>query len=252
MSTQVNINPDRIKHARKLANISLKDFPEKIRKWEMGESAPTLNELKEFSKIVNCPVTFFFNSSYETVNLDKLFNQEISENLKEELLFSMFRRNKYREFSVNEIPDFYKLYFRKEDVFLPIIDYNDILYLMEDILANFGLLVFESMGVGCDEFNGCSYYFDNVPIILLNGGNSYEKRVSSLIKGIDYINKKKSKIYFTEDEFYTNPPLESKFFKYNGYAYSDVILDAYDRGDLSKSGIVKCLRMPFEEIKRYL
>lgn len=187
-------------------------------------------------------------------NLDyfNFVDKNLSLGLKNELLFSKMRRNKYIEFSTNEIPCFDRLDFNKDNVLLPLLDYDDVLYLMKDILSEFGVLVFEAQGVANDEFNGCSYYFNNLPFILLNGKNSYGKRIASLLKAIDYLKAKKTKMFKTEESLDLDEYFVEKFFKYNGYPYTNVMLDAYVKKEMSHEEIIRNLRMPLREIRKFI
>lgn len=187
-------------------------------------------------------------------NLDcfDFVDRNLSLGLKNELLFSKMRRNKYIEFSTNEIPCFDKLNFDKDNIFISILDDVDALYLMKDILSEFGVLVFESQGVANDEFNGCSYYFDKLPFVLLNGKNSYGKRIASLIKAIDYLKNRKTKLFKTEENFELEECFVENFFKYNGYPYTNVILDAYMKKEMSHEDIIRNLRMPLSEIRKFI
>lgn len=179
-------------------------------------------------------------------------DRNLSLGLKNELLFSKMRRSKYIEFSKNTIPCFYKLNFDKDNILIPILDDMDALYLMKDVLSEFGVLVFESQGVADDEFNGCSYYFDKLPFILLNGKNSYGKRIASLIKAIDYLKNRKTKLFKTDDSLELEEYFSEDFFKYNGYPYTNVILDAYMKKEMSHEEIIRNLRMPLSEIRKFI
>ncbi|MCF0226815.1 MAG: hypothetical protein HUK28_05870 [Methanobrevibacter sp.] len=187
-----------------------------------------------------------------TLNDFDFFGRNLSLGLKNELLFSKIRRNKYIEFNQNKIPCFDKLNFDKDCILVPLLDYDDVLYMMKDILAEFGVLVFETQGVASDEFNGCSYYFNKLPFILLNGNNSYGKRISSLIKSIDYLQLKKTKLFKTDEVLELDEFFIEKFFKYNGYPYTNVMLDAYVKKELSHEDIIRNLRMPLSEIRKYI
>lgn len=179
-------------------------------------------------------------------------DRNLSLGLKNELLFSKMRRSKYIEFSRKAIPSFDKLNFSKDNVLLPLLDYDDVLYLMKDILSEFGVLVFEAQGVAGDEFNGCSYYFTHLPVVLLNGNNSYGKRIASLIRAMDYLKIKKTKLFKTEDELDLDEYFVEKFFKYNGYPYTNVMLEAYVKKEMSHEEIIRNLRMPLKEIRRFI
>lgn len=187
-------------------------------------------------------------------NLDHFdfVDKNLSLGLKNEILFSKMRRNKYIEYSRSKIPCFDKLNFNKNDILLPLLDYEDVLYIMKDVLSEFGVLVFESQGVADDEFNGCSYYFSNIPFILLNGKNSYGKRIASLIKAIDYLKAKKTKLFKTDEYLDFDEYFVENFFKYNGYPYTNLMLDAYVRKEMSHEDIVRNLRMPLSEIRRFI
>lgn len=187
-------------------------------------------------------------------NLDSFdfVDRNLSLGLKNEILFSKMRRNRFIEFSTNEIPCFDKLNFSKDNILIPLLDYEDVLYLMKDVLSEFGVLVFEAQGVADSEFNGCSYYFKNLPFILLNGKNTYGKRIASLIKAIDYLKNKKTKLFKTNESLDFEEYFVEKFFKYNGYPYTNLMLDAYLKKQMSHKDIIRNLRMPLSEIRRFI
>lgn len=64
----------------------------------------------------------------------------------------------------------------------------------KEIFAKLGILVFETEKVARDEFSGISLYYDESPIIILNGKANHNKRIFSLMHELVHLIQGKSTI----------------------------------------------------------
>lgn len=72
--------------------------------------------------------------------------------------------------------------------------HNNFLNHWKEIFSDLGILVFETEKVSEDEISGCSLYYDNYPIILLNGKNTPNRRIFTLIHELTHLIQGKSAI----------------------------------------------------------
>ncbi|KZX11104.1 ImmA/IrrE family metallo-endopeptidase [Methanobrevibacter curvatus] len=82
----------------------------------------------------------------------------------------------------------------KNDNDKPKYDHSMFLYQWKERLADLGVLVFETEKVSKSEMSGMSLYFDLCPIILLNGKDSYNRRIFTLIHELSHLVMRESTI----------------------------------------------------------
>lgn len=225
MAAKVNANPIMIKWAREDAGFTLDELPKslsKAEKWETGEEKPTWNDLRNLAKKYKRPSFFYFLSQPPEEEEDLIeFRsdekiEEYSPALKLEIRKAKSRRNAY--IKINEdmgirIPNFSQ-HISKEKNYLKLGKYirnllnvsfetqkkwifnrngnrdsthNCFLNHWKEILFDMGILVFEVKDVHENEMSGCSLYYNNCPIILLNGKNHYNRRIFTLMHELAHL-----------------------------------------------------------------
>ena len=220
MAVKVNANPAMIKWAREDAGFSLDELPQSLKKaekWESGEEKPTWNDLRNLAKKYKRPSFFYFlkkppveeNQFIEFRSDEKI--DEFSSSLRLEIRKAKFRRtayirihedqginlNNFNKYVVNEknplklakhIRNYLNIDIetQQEEICENNRKYDDLNY-WKELCFDFGILVFEMDQVPETEISGCSIYYDNCPIILLNGKNNYNHRIFTLIHELAHL-----------------------------------------------------------------
>ncbi|MDR3223295.1 MAG: ImmA/IrrE family metallo-endopeptidase [Methanobrevibacter sp.] len=220
MTYRVNVNPEMLKWARINAGFEFDDLPKSLKNvplWEEGKIKPTWNDLRRLAKKYKRPPVFYFASSPPVDNSPEIIEfrsneiiDKFSLDLNLELNKAKYRRNvfinlnndyniKLKDFSTiiheNKNVEFFSNYIRslmnisfdsqakwiynineKKDH-----THSNFLYEWKEIISDLGILVFETEKVQENEMSGLSLYYDISPIILLNGKNSINRRIFTLI-----------------------------------------------------------------------
>ena len=227
-----NVNPVMIKWAREDAGYLLEDLPDYLRdaeKWENGEKIPTWADLRKLAKKYKRPSFFYFlpEPPKKEKNLVEFRSDEkiedYSPNLRLEIRKAKFRRNAflhiYEDMGV-KVPSFNQYVIGNNDVqelathirnYLNVefeiqkkwfikdngnksYDHNNFLNHWKEICFDLGILVFELENVRESEVSGCSIYYDTCPIILLNGKNTPNRRIFTLMHELAHLTQKISAI----------------------------------------------------------
>ncbi len=201
-----------------------KDIKSKYKSWENGEKLPTWNQLRNVSKKYKVPTAFFFmnnppksNNFPELINYRKLdttltfesnspsliSNIRKSETRREiylELLEEMGKEIKPFE-SFNSKLNKYKFaeYIRdcldisldtQKNWYKENKDYEHYKFLnnWKDLLnKKLGILIFETKDVDITEMRGLCIFYDEIPIILLNGKDTVNGRIFSLFHELTHL-----------------------------------------------------------------
>lgn len=221
-----------IKWAREDAGLTLEDLPVILKdaeKWETGELKPTWVDLRNLAKKYKRPSFFYLlpdppkeqDDFIEFRSDDKI--EEFSSNLRLEIRKAKFRRNAVIKINNNmgiNHPNFSNFVSNNKNPIelaqhirnilnVPFDDqkkwilndkanrdysHNNFLNHWKEIFSDLGILVFETEKVSEDEISGCSLYYDNYPIILLNGKNTPNRRIFTLIHELTHLIQGKSAI----------------------------------------------------------
>lgn len=219
MPEALHVNPAMIKWAREDAGYSLEDLPKSLKdaeKWENGEKTPTWADLRNLAKKYKRPSFFYFlteppkeeNDLIEFRSDEKM--EEYSPNLRLEIRKAKFRRNAflhiYEDMGVKvptfnqhvtstnnvhqlaiHIRNYLNVDFETQKSWLikdngnKSYDHNNFLNHWKEICFDLGILVFELENVPEYELSGCSIYYETCPIILLNGKNTPNRRIFTLM-----------------------------------------------------------------------
>lgn len=195
--------------------------------WESGEKYPTWNQLREVSKKYKLPTAFFFMKEPPKVSTPKLINyrklndefslyNHNSPSLLANIRKSEVRRNIYKELLEDmgkSVPKFKKL-----DIKLGVSSFVDYIrtnlnvsldeqktwlknsnnsndnqhYTFLDnwkqvLTEKLGVLIFETKDVDIYEMRGLCIFYDEIPIILLNGKDSPNGRIFSLFHELTHL-----------------------------------------------------------------
>ena len=232
MVAKVDANPIMIKWARENAGFTLEELPDYLKdaeKWETGQDKPTWTDLRNMAKKYKRPSFFYFLSEppKEDEDLiefradDKI--EEYSPELRLEIRKAKSRRDAYIKIHEDmgmKIPNFSQ-YVSNEQNYIKLGQYirkllnvsfetqkkwilnsngnrdsthNSFLNHWKEILFGMGLLVFETKDVLESEISGCSLYYDNCPIILLNGKNYHNRRIFTLMHELAHLIRRESAI----------------------------------------------------------
>jgi Zn-dependent peptidase ImmA (M78 family) len=227
MTSRVNINPSVLKWARINAGYNDSNLPKNIlknyKKWESGDLKPTWNQLRDLANQYKRPSAFFFRSTipkFKETHLMEyrgkdhiypktpqlIYNIRKYKNLREiyiELLETMhlekksFEKYKFdsknsREFAfkIREIVGV-DLSLQKEWILdnNRNHDFKHYKFLNEwkNALNTLGILIFESERVSLDEMKGLTLYYDEYPIIILNGLDNVNSRIFSLFHELTHL-----------------------------------------------------------------
>ena len=232
MPEALHVNPLMIKWAREDAGFELEDLPNSLKdaeKWENGEKTPTWADLRKLAKKYKRPSFFYFLSEppKKEKNLIEFRADgkivEYSPNLRLEIRKAKFRRNAflhiYGDMGV-KIPEFNKYVMFTSNFhelathirnYLNVnidtqkswlikdngnksYDHNNFLNHWKEICFDLGILVFELENVSEAEVSGCSIYYDFCPIILLNGKNTPNRRIFTLMHELAHLTQGTSAI----------------------------------------------------------
>lgn len=225
MVYRVNANPFMIRWAREDAGFSLDELPQslsKAEKWESGEEKPTWNDLRNLAKKYKRPSFFYFlkeppveDDSFIEFRSDERI-ENFSSSLRLEIRKAKSRRTAYMRiceemgFNLTDFSEFtsdesnpFKLAAHMRN-FLNIdfktqknwilnnngnkdYSHNSFLNHWKEICFELGILVFEISHVPESEISGCSIYYDICPIILLNGKNTPNRRIFTLIHELAHL-----------------------------------------------------------------
>lgn len=225
MAVKVNANPIMMKWAREDAGFSLDELPQSLKKaekWESGEEKPTWADLRNLAKKYKRPSFFYFlkkppveeNHFIEFRSDEKI--EEFSPSLRLEIRRAKFRRTAYirihedQGFNLNNfskyvlheknpfklakhIRNYLNIDFETQQEWIyrnngnKDYKHNNFLNHWKELCFDLGILVFEMDKVPETEISGCSIYYDNCPIILLNGKNNYNRRIFTLMHELAHL-----------------------------------------------------------------
>jgi Zn-dependent peptidase ImmA (M78 family) len=225
MATKVNANPLMIKWAREDAGFSLDELPKslsKAEKWENGEEKPTWADLRNLAKKYKRPSFFYFlkeppaeDNPFIEFRADEKI-EEFSSSLRLEIRKAKFRRTAYIKihedmgFNLNNfnrlvsnennpyklaehIRNYLNIDFETQQEWISNENgnkdytHNTFLNNWKEICFDLGILVFEIDQVSETEISGCSIYYDICPIILLNGKNTPNRRIFTLMHELAHL-----------------------------------------------------------------
>lgn len=232
MAKAYNVNPAMIRWAREDAGFKLEDLPkslENAEKWETGEKIPTWADLRKLAKKYKRPSFFYFlqeppKKEEELIEFradEKI--EEHSPNLRLEIRKAKFRRNAflhiYEDMGVKipifnqyvtpttnveelaaHIRNYLNVDFETQKSWLikdngnKSYNHNNFLYHWKETCFDLGILVFELENVPESEVSGCSIYYDTCPIILLNGKNTPNRRIFTLMHELAHLTQGTSAI----------------------------------------------------------
>lgn len=233
MVYRVNANPKMIRWAREDAGYEIEDLPKylgNVPKWESGELKPTWNDLRKLAKKYKRPPVFYFRSKPPKIEKTNIIEFRSSEKiikkspeLRLDIRKAKYRRNafintnkemetKLSKFSYNfsNIKDIITFSSKIREILDISIEtqtewiynnlgkkiYNHSYFLdqWKETVSDLGVLVFETEDVPEEEMSGLSLYFDTCPIILLNGKNTPNRRIFTLIHELVHLMKLESSI----------------------------------------------------------
>ena len=232
MVNRVDANPVMIKWARMESGLSLDELPKSLanaKKWETGELKPTWADLRNLAKKYKRPSYFYFLSEPPKVDDDLIeFRSErefenYSYELRLEIRKAKFRRHavikiyndlnkglddfsRFVNFEKNpmklaqHIRNYLNISFETQQKWILKDNgkrdqmYNSFLLHWKEICFDLGILVFEMEKVSEKEISGCSLYYDNYPIILLNGKNNPNRRIFTLMHELAHLTQETSAI----------------------------------------------------------
>jgi len=232
MPTRVDVNPDVLIWFRKDAGfhdvISLpKSIRDNVIKWESGEKKPTWNQLRELGDKYKRPATFFLmENPKESFTEEFADYRTITDSTSEKspnFIYEIRRAIKRRNILLDLLDSDYNLYsppildIKNDDSEIESLAYHIKKILDVDIqdqiewsrkdnkhyyalrewkntVESLNILIFESRGVSVDEFRGITISEFPFPIILLNGSDSPNARIFTLIHELIHIFEKTSAI----------------------------------------------------------
>ena len=233
MNYRVKVNPLMIKKAREDMGLSFHQLPKTLKDakaWEEGTKHLTWKDLRNLAKKYKRPPVFYLMSKPPKEETEDIIEfrapekiDEYSYDLNLEIRKVKYRRNVFVNLNTemgNELPDFSKFTVNEKNPmklaklirkFLNIsldtqkkwiknehskakYDHSIFLYQWKEVLGNLGILVFETEKVSNNEMSGLSLYFNVCPIILLNGKDSYNKRIFTLIHELAHLFRKETAI----------------------------------------------------------
>lgn len=225
MPKALNVNPAMIKWAREDAGFELEDLPKSLKdaeKWENGDKIPSWADLRKLAKKYKRPSFFYFLSeppNEEDELIEFRADERIddpSPSLRLEIRKAKFRRNAYIHINDDmgvKIPyfnqyvistnNFHKLAihirnylnvdFKTQKEWLiqengrKSYDHKNFLEHWKETCFDLGILVFEMENVPELEVSGCSIYYDTCPIILLNGKNTPNRKIFTLMHELAHL-----------------------------------------------------------------
>ena len=232
MPKALNVNPAMIKWAREDAGYTLEELPDYLadaEKWETGKKTPTWADLRKLANKYKRPSFFYFLSEPPKKEKDLIEfrsedkSDEYSPNLRLEIRKAKFRRNAflhiYRDMGM-KVPTFNQYVLPTKNIhelathirnYLNVdfetqkswlikdngnksYDHSNFLNQWKEICFDLGILVFELENVPESEVSGCSLYYDVCPIILLNGKNTPNRRIFTLMHELVHLTQGTSAI----------------------------------------------------------
>ena len=227
-----NVNPVMIKWAREDAGFELEDLPKSLhdaRWWESGEKNPTWADLRNLAKKYKRPAFFYFlpeppkeeDNFLEFRSDEKI--EKFSPQLRLEIRKAKYRRNAYihihedmginfpmfNQFVLpttdekklaNHIRNFLNVDFKTQKNWVyndngdKKYDHSTFLNHWKELCFDLGILVFEMENISESEVKGCSIYYDSCPIILLNGKNTPNRRIFTLLHELVHLTQGESAI----------------------------------------------------------
>ena len=213
------LNVNSLKYAREYLNLSLEDVTKKqdfknLSDWECGNKLPTSKQLEKLAKYYNRSYFFFFDTDLPTN--EKIFadfrNKDYSKDFSKNAILAIDKakenRLNYIELATElsfDIPNFVNLscnsFSIKDDASKIANDFSKKINInyeyiknkkklieksiyIKSLIENTGVLIFESdtqASYQFDDFRGCALYFDGyIPIILLNGKESYSGKIFTM------------------------------------------------------------------------
>ena len=225
MPKALHVNPAMIKWAREDAGYSLEDLPGTLKnaeKWENGEETPTWADLRKLAKKYKRPSFFYFLPKPPKQEADLIeFRadekiEEYSPALRLEIRKAKYRRNAFLHINEDmgiKLPVFRKKVISTNDIhelathirnYLGVeldtqkewlimengsksYDHKNFLDHWKEICFELGILVFEMENVPESEVSGCSIYYNTCPIVLLNGKNTPNRRIFTLMHELAHL-----------------------------------------------------------------
>ena len=220
-----NVNPAMIKWAREDAGFELEDLPKSLKdaeKWENGEKTPSWADLRKLAKKYKRPSFFYFLNEPPKKEKDLIEfrsdekREDYSPELRLEIRKAKFRRNAFLHINMDmgvKIPLFSRYVVSNSSVqelathirnYLNVdletqktwlikengkksYNHKNFLDQWKEICFDLGILVFEMENVSESEASGCSIYYDVCPIILLNGKNTPNRRIFTLMHELAHL-----------------------------------------------------------------
>ncbi|MDR1819844.1 MAG: ImmA/IrrE family metallo-endopeptidase [Methanobrevibacter sp.] len=240
MTHRANINHNVLKWARIDAGYDDSNLPLAIkknyRKWESGELKPSWNQLRDLANQYKRPSAFFFRTEppvKEEVDLIEYRQTEHISKKSPRLIYSIrnyknlrdiylellerkhlkkksFKQYKFDSTSPEEfaskIRDIIGVDLKEQKRWLfdekgsKDLKHYRFLNKWKESLNNLGILVFESERVSSDEMKGLTLYYDEYPIIILNGSDYVNSRIFSLFHELTHLMLGESAICDLEEE----------------------------------------------------
>lgn len=203
----------------------LPEYLSKAKSWESGEITPTWADLRKLAKKYNRPPIFYLMSKPPSNQHDGIIEfrsndkvKDYSPELRLEIRKAKFRRNSLLDFNIglnfpllnfsknvheknnlnvsdlsSQIRDFLGVDLKLQSSWSKnsngdrVSNHSTFLYEWKEIFFDLGILVFETEKVAEKEMSGLSLYFENYPIILLNGKNSHNRRIFTLMHELAHL-----------------------------------------------------------------
>lgn len=233
MVYRVKANPKMIKLVRTEAGLSLNELPKYLHNtelWEEGKLNPTWNDLRKLAKKYKRPPVFYLMSEPPKEESDDIIEfrspekiEEYSHKLRLEIRKAKYRRNAFLNISdeigktnpyfldyvsqeknptklAEKIRKILNISFETQQKWIKNenrkikYDHSVFLYEWKEIFADLGILVFETEEIDKNEMSGMSIYFDECPIIILNGKTAHNRRIFTLMHELVHLIKKESSI----------------------------------------------------------
>lgn len=198
-----------------------KDIKSKYEAWEKGENSPTWNQLREVSKKYHIPTAFFFmdcppnfdnlpnminyrklvaDSIYETNSPNLINNIRKSETRREIyldllnelnediLLFKVPKLEHDTKIFSNYIREILGISLSTQKSWYKEVNHYNFLNKWKEVLnEKLGVLIFETEGVLLEEMRALCIFHEKIPIILLNGKDSVNRRIFSLFHELTHL-----------------------------------------------------------------
>lgn len=233
MVYRVKANPKMIRWAREDAGYEFDELPKSLANaplWESGKVQPTWTDLRNLANKYKRPPVFYLMSETPKDEDDHIIEfrseekiEDYSSELRLEIRKAKYRRNAFINLNSEmgfTLPNFSnkKISTNNSSIFAEKLrkilnvsfesqkewilndnkkkkyDHSIFLYNWKEIVHNLGILVFETEDVSEGEMSGLSLYHDICPIILLNGKNTPNRRIFTLIHELAHIFMGKSTI----------------------------------------------------------